>query len=260
MSTEPTENQHHLVTIRFHRGMARVHGEYADALAMLTETVETPDAPQLRGSLQRRIVSLDGMLSERGMTSKEVAAATTGDEPNSHTTLKGLVDKEIVETVEGATPQRFRLAVKHRRDRVLRLSRHIAREEWTTYGDFSIAVYESPKMALTVATVAHRHPAFANPHRVIQSGGTVSDKWRDEDGDKGPEECIRRLTQEGVWDAAEERAKPAQFVGWEELRQRLAQDMATDELDAAAWLRCLDVVEPGDGFAEPQRSGVVSPV
>jgi hypothetical protein len=234
MSNESSENQHHLATIRFHRGMARLHGEYADALAMLTETVETPDAPQLRGSLQRRIVSLDGMLSERGMTSKEVAAATTGDEPNSHTTLKGLVDKEIVETVKGASPQRFRLAVKHRRDRVLRLSRHIAKGEWTTYGDFSIAVYDSSKMGLTVAQVARRHPAFANPHRILQSEGTVSPNWRDEDDDKGPEECIRRLTEEGVWDAARDRAKDAHFVKWEELRRRLEEDMGSDELDTAA--------------------------
>jgi alkylated DNA nucleotide flippase Atl1 len=117
---------------------------------------------------------------------------------------------------------------------VLRLSRQIAEGEWTTYGDFSIAVYDSPRMALTVAQLAHRHPAFASPHRVVQSGGTVSPKWRDEDNDKGPEECVRRLTQERAWDATEERADPANFVGWEELRHRLEQDTDPDELDAAA--------------------------
>ena len=228
------EDQHHLAKVKFHRALARAHGEYADAIAMLTDTAEMPETPQLRGTLQRRIVGLPEMLSDRGMTSKEVATATTGDEPNSHTALKGLVEKAIVETVEGASPQRFRLAVKHRRDRVLRLSRHIARGEWTTYGDFSIAVYDSPKMALTIARIAARHPAFANPHRVLQSGGTVSPKWQDENQDKGLEECIRRLTEEGVWNEAKERARPAGLVGWEELRRRLERDAETDELDVAA--------------------------
>jgi len=234
MATQPNEDRYHLATVGFHRAIARAHDEYADAIAMLTETVEAPETPQLRGSLQRRIVGLPEMLSDRGMTSKEVATATTGDEPNSHTTLKGLVEKGIVEAVEGASPQRFRLAVKHRRDRVLRLSRHIATGEWTTYGEFSIAVYDSPKMALTVARIASRHPAFANPHRVLQTGGTVSPKWRDEDQDEGPEECIRRLAKEDVWDEAKERAKRSRFVGWEELRRRLKEDPERDELDEAA--------------------------
>jgi alkylated DNA nucleotide flippase Atl1 len=230
MSSHANDRHRHLATVRFHRGMARLHDEYADAIAMSTETVETFETPQLRGSLQRRVVGLGEMLSERGMTSKEVAAATTGDEPNSHTTLKGLVEKRIVETVEGASPQRFRLAVKHRRNPMLRLSRHISEGEWTTYGDFSIAIYDSSKMGLTVSQVARRHPAFANPHRVLQAEGTISPKWRDEDDAKGPEECVRRLTREGVWDRASERANGAQFVGWEELRRRLQHDAEADEL------------------------------
>jgi alkylated DNA nucleotide flippase Atl1 len=233
MPTESNEGQHHVATIRFHRAMARAHDDYADSIAILAEAIEIPAPPQLRGSLQRRVVGLPEMISDRGMTSREVAAATTGDEPNSHTTLKGLVEKGIVEVVEGASPQRFRLALKHRRDRVLRLSRQVAKGEWTTYGDFSIAIYDSSKMALTVARIASRHPAFANPHRVLQAGGTVSPKWRDEDEDKGPEECIRRLTEEGVWDGAKQRANTAGFVDWEELRGRLERDAEPDDLGAA---------------------------
>jgi alkylated DNA nucleotide flippase Atl1 len=233
MPSQSSENRHNVATIRFHRALAQAHGEYADAISTLTET-ETPDTPQLRGSLQRRIVGLPEMLDDRGMTSKEVAAATTGDEPNSHTTLKGLAEKRIVEVVDGSSPQRFRLAVKHRRNRVLRLSRLIGPGEWTTYGDFAIAVYENPRMGRTVGQVAAHHPAFANPHRVVRAGGTVSPEWRDEDNDLGPEECIRRLTDEGVWVEAAECAKPDEFVDWEELRRRLEQDTGTDQLDAAA--------------------------
>ena len=226
-------DQQQIARVRFHRALARAHDEYADALTGLGAELEEPDTPQLRGSFQRRIVGLPEMIGERGMTSKEVAAATRGDEPNSHTTLKTLVEKGVVEMVEGASPQRFRLAAKHRRDRVLRLSRLIGEGEWTTYKDFSIAIYDSSKMGLAVARVAHHHPAFAHPHRVVQAGGTISPKWRDEDEDSGPEECIRRLTAEGAWDVTEGRAKAERLVGWEELRRRLSREYAEDDLDAA---------------------------
>jgi alkylated DNA nucleotide flippase Atl1 len=220
--------------IQFHRAVANAHQAYADVLVGLAEPSEAAPPPAIRGSLQRRIVGLASMTTDRGMTSREVAETTTGDEPNSHTALKGLVDKGIVEIVEGSSPQRFRLTVKHRRDRVLRLSRLIDEGEWTTYGDFSIAVYDSPRMALTVARIAAHHPAFSNPHRLLRAGGSVSPEWRDEDGDQGPEECKRRLANEGVWDEAADRAKEDRFVGWEELRRRLASHDQFDEVDAAA--------------------------
>ncbi|HEX2070330.1 MAG TPA: hypothetical protein VHF90_01625 [Thermoleophilaceae bacterium] len=184
---------------------------YADAEA----------TPELRGALQRRIVRLPDLATTRGMTSRQVADRTSGDEPNCHTALKGLAKKEIVETVEGSSPQRFRLTVKHRRNRVLLLSRLLRRGEWTTYGDFSIAVYDSSKMGLPVARLAARHPAFANPHRVLGASGRVSPEWQDETRTKGPEECKRRLSEEGAWDAGRDRARDSGFVAWETLRKRL---------------------------------------
>jgi alkylated DNA nucleotide flippase Atl1 len=220
--------------IQFHRTVANAHEAYADVLVALAEPLEAPKPPAIRGSLQRRIVALGGMTSERGMTSREVASQLEGgDEPNCHTALKALAEKEIVEVID-STPQRFRLAAKHRRDRVLRLSRCIKEGEWTTYGDFSIAVYESPRMALTVAQLAHHHPAFANPHRVLQSGGTVSPEWRDEDNDLGPEECKLRLTDEGVWLDDFDHAKPDHLVGWQELSKRSAGEDSALELEELA--------------------------
>jgi alkylated DNA nucleotide flippase Atl1 len=230
----PIQEEQALATVRLHQQLARAHEDYAKALAALTGQVDVETPPALRGSLQRRLVALPAMAKTRGTTSREAAAAINGDEPNIHTTLKGLAGKGIVEIVEGSTPQRFRLAVKHRRDRVLRLSRLIEKGEWTTYGDFSIAVYESSRMGLAVARVAAHHPAFANPHRLLQAGGSVSPQWKDEDCDKGPEECKRRLTDEGVWDAAADRAEPDRFVRWETLRSRLEELDAEDEVDAAA--------------------------
>jgi alkylated DNA nucleotide flippase Atl1 len=230
-----SDQQHRLAKVRFHRALARAHEDYADSILSLGDlSDDAPDTPALRGSLQRGIVALKEMTTDRGMTSREVAAATTGDEPNCHTALKGLAEKKVVEVVDGSSPQRFRLTSKHRRNRVLRLSRLIGRGEWTTYGDFAIAVYENPRMGRTVGQVAAHHPAFANPHRVVRAGGIVSPEWRDEDNDLGPEECKRRLTVEGAWDADADCALEGHFVNWEELRNRLTADEATSGLDAAA--------------------------
>jgi alkylated DNA nucleotide flippase Atl1 len=148
--------------------------------------------------------------------------------------LKGLAEKKVVEVVDGSSPQRLRLTAKHRRNRVLRLSRLIETGEWTTYGDFAIAVYENPRMGRTVGHLAAHHPAFANPHRVVRAGGVVSPEWRDEDNDLGPEECKRRLTVEGAWDTDGDRALEHHFVSWEELRSRLTVDEATYGLGVAA--------------------------
>jgi alkylated DNA nucleotide flippase Atl1 len=230
-----SDEQHRLAKVRFHRALARAHEDYADSILTLADLDDdAPDTPALRGSLQRGIVALRDMTTDRGMTSREVAIATTGDEPNCHTALKGLADKKVVEVVDGSSPQRFRLTAKHRRNRVLRLSRLIDRGEWTTYGDFAIAVYENPRMGRTVGQVAAHHPAFANPHRLVRAGGVVSPEWRDEDNDAGPEECKRRLTDEESWDESADHALRDHFVTWEELRRRLIADEASSVLDAAA--------------------------
>jgi hypothetical protein len=224
-----------LADIRFHRSIAQAHDSYADAIAGLSGQADEVQAPELRGPLQRRVVALPELASSLGMTSKEVAAMTTGDEPNCHATLKGLVEKGVLEFVEGASPQRFRLSIKHRRDRILGLSRLIDRGEWTTYKDFSIAVYDNWRMALTVARVAARHPAFANAHRVLQTGGTVSADWRDEERKLGPDECKRRLAEEGVWDTVDDCAKPESFVPWGVLQDRLIHVELGDDPDVENW-------------------------
>jgi hypothetical protein len=231
LASPTPEGGHILAGIKLHRAIARAHEEYADSLAALTNQTVLDETPTLRGSLQRRIVGLPQMATGHGMTSRQVAAATTGDEPNCHSTLKRLAATDVVEIVEGASPQRFRLAVKHRRNRVLQLSRLIKPGEWTTYGEFSIAVYENVRMALTVARVAAHHPAFSSPHRILQSGGTVSEDWRDEDGNPGPEECKRRLRLEGVWSDPDDCADPDKFLPWEALRRRLENAEASNDAD-----------------------------
>ena len=135
--------------------------------------------------------------------------------------LAALEKADLLEQVAGASPKQWRLTVKHRRDRILRASRVIRRGEWTTYGDIAIAVADNVRLARTVGRVAAKNPAFANPHRVLKSGGLIPPDWRDDDG-QGPEECERRLRAEGM--QFEGDAAPAgSRIGWEEIKSRLAK-------------------------------------
>jgi alkylated DNA nucleotide flippase Atl1 len=124
------------------------------------------------------------------------------------------------------------MTVKHRRNRILRLSRLVPEGRWTTYGDFSIAVYDNVRMAITVGQVAAKNPAFAHPHRVLWSGGLIKDVWSDGEG-RGPEECERRLVAEGV-DITNRHADPEKFMGWEDLQALLRAEEDATGLDEAA--------------------------
>jgi alkylated DNA nucleotide flippase Atl1 len=90
----------------------------------------------------------------------------------------------------------------------------VPRGSWTTYGDFAIAVYDNWRMAITIGQVASKSPAFMSPHRVIWSGGTIKDTWLDDQGG-GPEECRRRLADEGVTFPDGAHADPDYFIGWQ---------------------------------------------
>lgn len=215
-----------LAEITLHRALERAHGDYAQSLAgMLGE--DAVELPTLRGAVQRRIAALPNLATIRGMSAAEIADALDHDEANTYTTLKGLEKAGLVEIVEGASPRHWRLNAAHRRNRVLRMSRLIPAGNWTTYGEFSIAVYGNWRTAITVGQQAAKNPAFANPHRVLKADGLIPDEWHDDLGG-GPKECEKRLRREGVWLAREERADPAKFLNWERLKDLL------DEADAAS--------------------------
>lgn len=221
-----------LAKIKFHRALERAHGDYAQSLAVeLGEDVV--EAPALRGAVQRRIVALPNLATIEGLTAGQIAAELDHDEANTYTALNGLEKLDMIELIEGSSPRRWRLTTKHRRNRVLRLSRLIPRGRWTTYGEFSIAVYDNVKMAITVGQVAAKNPAFANPHRVLWAGGIVHDAWSDGSGG-GPEICKERLREEKVWLSKEDMADPDLFLGWEELQRMLKEAEAGEDSDQVA--------------------------
>lgn len=221
-----------IAKLKFHRALEQAHGEYAQSLAAeLGEDVI--EAPELRGAVQRRIAALPDLATIEGMAASQIAGQLDYDEANTYTAVNGLEKLGMVELIEDSNPRRWRLTTKHRRNRVLRLSRLIPSGRWTTYGEFSIAVYDNVKMAITIGQIASKNPAFANPHRVLNAGGVVNEDWKD-GGGGGPEVCRERLREEKVWLAREDRARPDRFLGWEELQRLLKEAEAGENLDRVA--------------------------
>jgi alkylated DNA nucleotide flippase Atl1 len=214
---------------RLSEAISAAYGEHARTLRSALE-IEMPEPPNVKGRVQRRMFSLPEMFTDHGMSASDIAKELDYDEANVYTVLSSLEKASHIEKVTGVTPRRYRMALRHRRDRILRLSRLVPPGRWTTYGDFSIAVYDNWRMAITIGQVAARNPAFANPHRVIWSGGVVKDTWHDDDG-RGPDECRRRLREEGVKFIDDMVADPQQFIGWEELKELLDSEEARDRLD-----------------------------
>jgi alkylated DNA nucleotide flippase Atl1 len=100
--------------------------------------------------------------------------------------------------------------------RILLASRLVAPGEWTTYGELGAAAADGGNAARLAARLATNHPAFANAHRVLGSGGRAA----------GPEADARRrqsrLEAEGVVFNGRS-ADPARHVGWIALRGRLSE-------------------------------------
>ena len=221
-----------LADARLSAQLAAAYGEHARSLTAALEAETVPEPPDVRGRVQRRMFAVPELFTERGLSASEIARQLDYDEANVYTVLASLEKGGHIEQVGGVSPRRYRMAIKHRRDRILRLSRLVPKGRWTTYKEFSIAVYDNWHMAITIGQVAMRNPAFANPHRVIWSGGVVKAAWRDDEG-RGPEECIRRLEADGVR-FGDGKADPTAFIGWEELQALVEADETADRLDLVA--------------------------
>jgi hypothetical protein len=230
----PYERTRLLADARLSKQMAAAYDEHARTLLATLEEEAVPAAElTVRGKVQKRVFGLANMFTERGMSAGEIAAELQYDEANAYAVLDALQKAGHVEQVEGVSPRRYRMTIKHRRDRILRLSRLVPRGRWTTYGDFSIAVYDNWRMAITIGRVASRSPAFINPHRVIWSGGIVKGVWSDDQGG-GRDECISRLADEGITFPDGVHADEDKFISWQELKELLEADEAGDQLDEAA--------------------------
>lgn len=229
----PSNEQIALVAISFLRGLERNCADAAASIAAIFAQDVADAAPAIRGTWQRKIARLPGLSLEHGLTAGDVSRELAYDEPNTYTALGSLEKAGLLEQVPDASPKRWRLAVNHRRDKILAASRVISVGEWATYGDIAIAVGDNVRLARSVASVAAKNPTFANPHRVLLKGGLIAPDWRDDDG-RGPDECKRRLRAEGISFDEHGAASSDARIGYEELQERLAARDDDADLQAAA--------------------------
>lgn len=193
-----------------------------DVETVRTETdVADPAEEHNLGKRQRQIVELPDLVQEAGLRTADIAAAIDYEVPNTYSALQALARSKIVELVPNKEPQHWRLARRYRpnAEAFMRIAAYVERGEWTTYGDISIAVMGDHRGARGVGRAAAAIPSFPNPHRVLMQGGVISPDWKSDEG-LGPEECRRRLEEDGVQFDEHDAADPKSRVNWDELMQR----------------------------------------
>jgi len=202
---------------------------FADAIRSEQPTSRTPDATDLSalglGTRQQEIAEIPDLNSDVGMRGAEIASEISYDAANTHTALKALKDRGIIEEFRpqsGGGP-RWRLAPAFRgvSDPYVRMAGFVRAGEWTTYGDISIAVRGDTSAARAVGRAAATLPNFPTAHRVLWSGGRVPPTWKSHaSATPDPEECIRRLRAEDVTIDDKGHASRAHYVSWDGLLER----------------------------------------
>lgn len=191
--------------------------EHGDAIA---KTI----ADLALGKRQQEIAEVPGLNSDNGMRANEIANEIGYDQANTHTALKTLSGRDILEEVRDnpGEPARWRLAPEYRglSDPYVRMAAFVPRGKWTTYGDISIAVRGDMSGARAVGRAAATLPRFPSPHRVLYSKGVVPPTWKsDPSGPPDPEECVRRLEAEGVTFGPDGRADREHYVSHDVLHE-----------------------------------------
>ena len=202
---------------------------FAETVRPEQPTVGEPDASDLSalglGKRQQEIAEIPGLNSDRGLRGSEIATEIHYDTANTHTALKALRERGIVEEFRPETGEgpRWRLAPAFRgvSDPYVRMAGLVRAGEWTTYGDISIAVRGNTSAARAVGRAAATLPHFPTPHRVLWSGGRVPPTWKSHaSAAPDSEECVRRLTAEKVTFDEKGHASRAHYVSWDVLVER----------------------------------------
>lgn len=223
---------------RLARGFADALVKYADdieddateVVVRTADEVGDPNEEHNLGKRQRQIVELPGLVAEDGQRTAAIAAAIDYEVPNTYSTLQALARSGIVEQVPNKEPQHWRLARRYRpnAEAFMRMAGHVRKGEWTTYGDISIAVMGDHRGSRGVGRAAAAVPSFPHPHRVLMRGGHISPDWKSDEG-LGPDECRRRLVEEGIVFGDDGAADHKQRVTWDELMHRDAADSLDEE-------------------------------
>lgn len=212
------------------RDLADAAGDYAAAIDQTAGAGELrvegeAELPEARGKRQQEMVDvLFAEGGEDGLKTGNISARVGMDSANGYLTLQALAKQDLVERVPGVEPQHWRLTPRYRLSRrIVEVGGLVRPGEWTSYGDISQVVYGHAKAGQAVGMVVSRSPeceAFA--HRVLQFTGQIPSEWFDEQG-RRPEECARRLREEGVTVDEDLFAHGRHHVTHEELSRRLGE-------------------------------------
>ena len=200
----------------------------AGAAELTLEPIADPVEGLSLGARQREMVDVLRLASDDGLTTSQIAERVGYDTANAHMSLRGLQGRRVIEQVQGKRPIQWRLAAQYRAtaDPYLAMAEHVHPGEWTTYGDISIAVRDDTQGARAVGRAAATLEHFPNPHRILLSGGQISEDWKTSDSEvPNPEVCRERLEAEGVT-FDDGRAKREHYVAWDVIVERAEETAA----------------------------------
>lgn len=106
-------------------------------------------------------------------------------------------------------------------DSIRRISGAIPDGWWTTYQDVGELVYGHRGAMQAVGDLLSRGGDVDGAQRILRQGGHISEAWHRTDG--GPEQCLRLLRAEGVWDDARGRARKDRYLDAVALRRYLSR-------------------------------------
>jgi alkylated DNA nucleotide flippase Atl1 len=225
---ETTMTEYDAAVADLSRAIGFALSKFADAISPPSAVVspEESDLTSLGlGKRQQQIAELPGVNSDAGLRASEISSEIEYDTANTHTALKALKERGVLEELrtDPDQPPRWRLAPAFRgvSDPYLRMAGFLRPGEWTTYGDISIAVRGDTSAARAVGRAAATLPHFPTPHRVLWSGGRVPPTWKSSaSATPDPEECLRRLREENVAFDDKGHASRKNYVSWDVLVQR----------------------------------------
>ena len=200
---------------------------FAEAVRPEPASTAEPSATDLSalglGKRQQEIAEIPGLNTDNGMRGSEIAAEISYDAANTHTALKALKDRGVVEEFRPPSGEgpRWRLAPAFRgmSDPYVRIAGLVRSGEWTTYGDISIAARDNTSAARAVGRAAATLPHFPTPHRAC---GTEAASRRTGRAGLAPRRTPTAppAARRGLTFDDKGRASRAHYVSWDVLKER----------------------------------------
>ena len=159
---------------------------FADAIRPPIEHAAELEGDELArlglGKRQQEIAELPGLNTEAGMRANQIASEIEYDAANTHTALKALAARGILEEIRASAgePPLWRLSPAYRgtSDPYVRMAGFVRPGEWTTYGDISVAVRGDMSAARAVGRRRSQAAPFPGASPCPKVGGSVPPTWK----------------------------------------------------------------------------------